>query len=86
MAMAGEGRGPLAGLRVVEVEQMIAGPFCGHIFADYGAEVDSQAGTPPKVHFGKLRNPAGGRVRAMLKIDGAASQSVASYAARGPGA
>lgn len=31
--------GPLAGLRVVELGQMIAGPFCGHLFADYGAEV-----------------------------------------------
>ena len=32
-------RGPLPGLRVVEVGQMLAGPFCGHLFADYGAEV-----------------------------------------------
>jgi crotonobetainyl-CoA:carnitine CoA-transferase CaiB-like acyl-CoA transferase len=30
---------PLARLRVVELGQMIAGPFCGHLFADYGAEV-----------------------------------------------
>lgn len=32
-------RGPLAGLRVLELGQMIAGPFCGHLLADYGAEV-----------------------------------------------
>lgn len=32
-------RGPLQGVRVVEVGQLLAGPFCGHLFADYGAEV-----------------------------------------------
>lgn len=32
-------RGPLQGVRVVELGQMIAGPFCGHLFADHGAEV-----------------------------------------------
>jgi crotonobetainyl-CoA:carnitine CoA-transferase CaiB-like acyl-CoA transferase len=32
-------RGPLHGVRVVETGTMIAGPFCGHLFADYGAEV-----------------------------------------------
>jgi crotonobetainyl-CoA:carnitine CoA-transferase CaiB-like acyl-CoA transferase len=31
--------GALAGVRVVEVGQLIAGPFCGHLFADHGAEV-----------------------------------------------
>src|SRR5438552_79583 len=34
-----ESRGPLDGILVVETGQMIAGPFCGHLFADYGAEV-----------------------------------------------
>ncbi len=37
--MSTEGRGSLAGLKVVEVGQMIAGPFCGHLFADHGATV-----------------------------------------------
>lgn len=32
-------RGSLHGVRVVEIGQMIAGPFCGHLFADHGAEV-----------------------------------------------
>ncbi len=32
-------RGPLHGVRVVEAGQMLAGPFCGHLFADFGAEV-----------------------------------------------
>jgi formyl-CoA transferase/succinyl-CoA--D-citramalate CoA-transferase len=31
--------GALSGLRVVEIGQLIAGPFCGHLFADHGAEV-----------------------------------------------
>ena len=29
----------LAGLRVLEVGHIIGGPFCGHLFADHGAEV-----------------------------------------------
>ncbi|MEX2525247.1 MAG: CoA transferase [Gammaproteobacteria bacterium] len=33
------GGGPLAGLRVVEMGQLIAGPFCGQLLADLGAEV-----------------------------------------------
>jgi formyl-CoA transferase len=31
--------GPLADLRVIEIAQLIAGPFCGQLFADFGAEV-----------------------------------------------
>ncbi len=31
--------GPLAGLRVIEMGSLIAGPFCGQILADFGAEV-----------------------------------------------
>lgn len=31
--------GPLAGLRVIEMGQLLAGPFCGQLFADFGAEV-----------------------------------------------
>lgn len=31
--------GALAGLRVLEVGHIISGPFCGHLFADQGAEV-----------------------------------------------
>ncbi|AKS30652.1 CaiB/BaiF CoA transferase family protein [Mycolicibacterium goodii] len=31
--------GPLVGLRVVEMGQLIAGPFCGQILGDLGAEV-----------------------------------------------
>jgi formyl-CoA transferase len=35
----GERSGPLTDLRVVEMGQLIAGPFCGQLFADFGAEV-----------------------------------------------
>ncbi|MFN7054918.1 CaiB/BaiF CoA transferase family protein [Hyphomonas sp.] len=31
--------GPLRDLRVIELGQLIAGPFCGQIFADFGADV-----------------------------------------------
>ena len=30
---------PLAGLKVLELGQLIAGPFAGKIFAEFGAEV-----------------------------------------------
>ena len=31
--------GPLQGIRVVEMGQLLAGPFCGQLLADFGAEV-----------------------------------------------
>ncbi len=31
--------GPLAGLKVLELGQLIAGPFCARILAEFGAEV-----------------------------------------------
>src|SRR5580692_2530997 len=34
-----ENRGPLSGLRVVEMGQLIAGPFCGQLLGDLGADV-----------------------------------------------
>jgi formyl-CoA transferase len=44
------GRGPLADLVVIELGTLIAGPFCGQILADFGAEVikieDPKAGDP----------------------------------------
>jgi formyl-CoA transferase len=32
-------KGPLAGVRVVEMGQLIAGPFCGQLLGDFGADV-----------------------------------------------
>ena len=34
-----ESFGPLADLRVIEMGQLLAGPFCGQLLADFGAEV-----------------------------------------------
>jgi formyl-CoA transferase len=39
MASAANSPHPLAGLRVLELGQLIAGPFAGKIFAEFGAEV-----------------------------------------------
>ena len=38
MTDAGDG-GALSGIRVVEMGQLLAGPFCGQLLADFGAEV-----------------------------------------------
>ncbi len=37
--VAGPTGGPLAGYRVLELGSTVAGPFCGRLFADFGAEV-----------------------------------------------
>jgi crotonobetainyl-CoA:carnitine CoA-transferase CaiB-like acyl-CoA transferase len=39
MEPTGMGFGPLSDIRVVEMGQLIAGPFCGQLLADFGAEV-----------------------------------------------
>jgi formyl-CoA transferase len=48
--MSDENSGPLAGLRVIEMGTLIAGPFCGQILGDFGAEVikleDPKTGDP----------------------------------------
>lgn len=36
---APQSQGPLQGVRVIELGQLIAGPFCGQLLADFGAEV-----------------------------------------------
>jgi crotonobetainyl-CoA:carnitine CoA-transferase CaiB-like acyl-CoA transferase len=57
MLVSGPARsaGPLAGLRVLEMGSTVAGPFCGRLLADFGAEVV------------KIEDPAGDPVRTMGK-------------------
>src|SRR5262249_6556809 len=53
--------GPLAGVRVIECGSLIAGPFCGQLLGDFGAEVI------------KVEDPAGGdpmRQWGPAKVDG----------------
>ena len=37
--MSLEATGPLKGLRLIEMGQLLAGPFCGQLMGDFGAEV-----------------------------------------------
>jgi formyl-CoA transferase len=37
--MMNDGRRPLEGIRVLELAQIVAGPFCGALMAEFGAEV-----------------------------------------------
>ena len=39
MRLGAENTGPLKGLRVVEMGQLIAGPFCGQLLGDMGADI-----------------------------------------------
>jgi succinyl-CoA---D-citramalate CoA-transferase len=39
MAERSYGPRPLEGVRVVEMGSLLAGPFCGQLLADFGAEV-----------------------------------------------
>jgi formyl-CoA transferase len=58
------GKGPLQGIKVIEVGQLIAGPFAGKIFAEFGAEVikieppaaNGQPGGDPLRQWRKLHN------------------------------
>lgn len=48
-----ESRGPLSDIRVIEAGSLIAGPFCGQLLADFGAEVikveDPASGDPMRL-------------------------------------
>src|SRR5512135_2624307 len=55
---------PLEGIKIIEMGQLIAGPFAGKLFAEFGAEVikieppaaDGQAGGDPLRQWRKLHN------------------------------
>lgn len=59
-------RPPLAGLKVVEFCQVAAGPFCGMLLADYGAEVI------------KVEPPEGDAMRQWPPVNGGYSENFAS--------
>ncbi len=51
--------GPLAGYRVLELGSTVAGPFCGRLFADFGAEVikvEAADGDPVRTMGKRYRN------------------------------
>ncbi len=55
--MSGAG-GPLEGVRVVECGTLIAGPFCGQLLGDFGAEVikvEDPAGGDPMRQWGQVK-------------------------------
>ena len=54
--------GPLTGVRVIEMGQLIAGPFCGKIMAEFGAEVIKIE--PPAT----ADNPGGDPIRSWRKL------------------
>lgn len=60
-------RTPLAGVRVLELSHIIAGPFCGTILADLGAEVI------------KIEPPGGERARVVEPIVGEGADAVSAF-------
>jgi crotonobetainyl-CoA:carnitine CoA-transferase CaiB-like acyl-CoA transferase len=62
--------GPLEGLRVIEMGSLIAGPFCGQLMGDMGADVikiEAPGEGDPMRHWGQGPKPAWWRVIARNK-------------------
>lgn len=73
-----ERQGPMTDLRVIEMGQLIAGPFCGQLFADFGAEVikiEAPREGDPMRHWGRKADgeslwfPVVGRNKMSVEID-----------------
>lgn len=67
--------GPLTGVRVVELGQLIAGPFCGQLLGDMGAEVvklEAPGAGDPMRSWGQGKTPTWWRVIARNKYSVAA--------------
>ncbi len=70
MTDAPKSNGPLCGLKVVEMGQLIAGPFCGQLLGDMGAEVvkiEPPGKGDPMREWGQGDKPAWWRVIARNK-------------------
>lgn len=70
--------GPLKKMKVIEISNVIAGPFCASLFADYGADVikvelpdlgDPVRGFGPKVDGQSLRWPSMGRNKRCITLN-----------------
>lgn len=75
MTESNEKAGPLSGLRVVELGQLIAGPFCGQLLGDMGAEVvkvEPPKGGDPMRAWGQGDKPVWWQVIARNKYSVAA--------------
>lgn len=69
LTVEAENSSSLAGVRVVELGQLIAGPFCGQLLGDLGAEVVKiePPGGDPMRHWGQGEQPTWWRVIARNK-------------------
>ena len=70
MTATGKSKGPLDGIRVVEMGQLIAGPFCGQLLGDMGAEIvklEPPGTGDPMRHWGQGDKPSWWRVIARNK-------------------
>ena len=74
----GDSAASLDGIRVLELGHIIGGPFCGHLFADHGAEVikvEPPGGGDPMRQWGGLYRGVGlywtiiGRGKKSVTID-----------------
>lgn len=69
--MQTENTGPLKGLKVVEMGQLIAGPFCGQLLGDFGAEViklEPPGAGDPMRQWGRGEHPLWWEVIARNKL------------------
>ena len=65
-------QGPLHGLTVIEMGQLIAGPFCGQLLGDFGADVIKADPTDDPVDYHQVIQIAG-RIPVLVRGGGRVS-------------